>query len=202
MARYFAIANHWLFNQQTKAQRNFIAILFYSQDESSYVLKEALTTANLIDFVHNFTMKKLTRHLRHDNHAKHSHFYKATKSQVETDKNGVNRKVETVSIAILSAENFSDIIFDPHRVSVCIFKFCDCQESIERNNIWIFQSVAVLFSSSQCAFCTIFSSVLLTIARILKDADYVKFARIDSDKNDLPWQFTMETVPAFIIFNE
>lgn len=65
-----------------------------------------------------------------------------------------------------------------------------------------FQAVAVLFSSSQCAFCTIFSSVLLTISRILSDADYLEFARIDSDKNDLPWQYTMETVPAFIIFKK
>lgn len=59
----------------------------------------------------------------------------------------------------------------------------------------------VLFSSTQCAFCTIFSSILISVTRLLKDANYLKFARIDADKNDLPWQFTMETLPALIIFN-
>lgn len=67
-----------------------------------------------------------------------------------------------------------------------------------------FQTKAVLFSSSQCAFCTIFSSILLTVSKILRldEADYLKLARIDSDKNDLPWHVTMETVPAFIVFND
>lgn len=93
------------------------------QDESSYVLNEALTTTNLIDFVHNFTMKKLVRHLRHDNNAKHSHFFNATNSQnIENyqptiDRRNISRKMETVSIAILSSENFTDVISDRHRVS-------------------------------------------------------------------------------------
>lgn len=94
------------------------------QDESSYVLNEALTTTNLIDFVYNYTTKKIMRHLRHDNNAKHSHFFNATNSQnfenyqPTIDRNNVSRKMETVSIAILSSENFTNVIFDPHRVSI------------------------------------------------------------------------------------
>lgn len=97
---------------------------FSFQDESSYVLKKPLTTINLIDFVYNFTMKKLTRHLRHDNNAKHSHFFNATNnnhnsvkdSQFDENDN-VDRKMESITITILSSENFTNVISDPHRVS-------------------------------------------------------------------------------------
>lgn len=78
-------------------------------------------------------MKKLTRHLRHDNNAKHSHFFNGTSKEnacknhePNIDENNiVNRKMESISIEILSSENFTDVIFDPHRVSkrtVCLFK--------------------------------------------------------------------------------
>lgn len=59
----------------------------------------------------------------------------------------------------------------------------------------------MLFSSSQCAFCKIFSSVLLTVSRILNGENYLVFGIIDSDKNDLPWQFTMESIPTLIVFH-
>lgn len=169
-------------------------------------------------------MKKLTRHLRHDNNAKHSHFFNATNNHnsgknyhSNTDEtSNANRKMESISITILSSENFTNVVFDSHRVSepkkdalkrekakIGFHKKKSLRKLILFLSFNSFsQSVAVLFTSSQCAFCTIFSSVLLTIQRILGDADYVKLARIDSDKNDLPWQYTMETVPAFIIFKK
>lgn len=70
-------------------------------------------------------MKKLTRHLRHDNNAKHSHFFNVTNNhnsmknyQSNIDENNnVNRKMESISIMILSSENFTNVVFDPHRVS-------------------------------------------------------------------------------------
>lgn len=107
------------------AVQSTAAVIIDGQEESSYVLNEALTTTNLIDFVHNFTTKKLARHLRHDNHAKHSHFFNATDSknfenyQPSFDRHNVSQKMETISIAILSSENFTNAIFDPHRVSRC-----------------------------------------------------------------------------------
>lgn len=63
--------------------------------------------------------------MRHDNNAKHSHFFNATSEenagkncQPNSDENvHVNRKMESISIAILSSENFTNVIFDPHRVS-------------------------------------------------------------------------------------
>lgn len=61
--------------------------------------------------------------------------------------------------------------------------------------------MAVLFYSTQCALCTVFTNTLLYVAKVLKHLINLEIVRIDSDKNDLPWQFTMESVPAFIIFN-
>lgn len=105
------------------AAQSTAAVIVDGQEESSYILNESLTTTNLIDFVYNFTMKKLVRHLRHVSHAKHSHFFNATNSQnfenfhPNIDRNNVSQKMEAVSIAILSSENFTDSIFDAHRVS-------------------------------------------------------------------------------------
>lgn len=70
-------------------------------------------------------MKKLTRHLRHDNNAKHSHFFNATNNHnsgknyhSNTDEtSNANRKMESISITILSSENFTNVVFDSHRVS-------------------------------------------------------------------------------------
>lgn len=97
--------------------------MLYFQDESSYVLKEPLTTSNLIDFVHNYTTHKLTRHLRNDGNAKHSHFYSSVNSQSsenyysDFDQKNPTRKIETIAISVLSSENFVEWISDPHRVS-------------------------------------------------------------------------------------
>lgn len=65
-----------------------------------------------------------------------------------------------------------------------------------------FQTVVVLFHSSQCAFCTLLSQTLLTVSKILYNLKgNIDFFRIDSDKNDLPWQYTMERVPTLLIFS-
>lgn len=63
------------------------------------------------------------------------------------------------------------------------------------------QTTAVLFTSTQCGFCKIFSSALLTVSNILKDANFLKFGVIDVDQNDLKWHLTMTTVPTLIVFH-
>lgn len=95
----------------------------FLQDESSYVLNDTLTTTNLIDFVYNYSTKKLMRHLRHDREAKHSHFYRSTKSQCDDNydpsvgQQNFNRKFEPITITTISSGNFTSFIADPHRVS-------------------------------------------------------------------------------------
>lgn len=63
------------------------------------------------------------------------------------------------------------------------------------------QTTAVLFTSTQCAFCKIFSSAILTVSRILSQADFLQFGVIDVDRNDLPWYLTMDSIPTLIIFH-
>lgn len=172
------------------------------------MLKDELSTMSLVDFVYNFTMEKLSRHLRHDGNTKHSYFYSSVNIQSDQNYNpnmnqiNLSRNFEPVAITTISSKNFTDFISEPHRVSWILFISTSPNELTDSLYLFNLQTVAVLFTSSQCAFCTIFSSILLTISRIFSDADYLKFARIDSDINDLPWQYTMETVPAFIVFNE
>lgn len=41
---------------------------------------------------------------------------------------------------------------------------------------------------------------LLMSSKILSDFIYLDFVRINSDKNDLPWQYTMDVLPTLLIF--
>lgn len=41
---------------------------------------------------------------------------------------------------------------------------------------------------------------LLIVSRILEEMPEIEFLRIDGDKNDLPWQYTMSEYPSLIIF--
>lgn len=107
----------------TKFSGIFLIVFYRFQDESSYVLKETLTTSSLIDFVYNYTMNKLPRHLRHDGNAKHSHFYSPINSQSDEnyhpniDQKNPSRILEPITIASISSENFTNFISDPYRVS-------------------------------------------------------------------------------------
>lgn len=44
------------------------------------------------------------------------------------------------------------------------------------------------------------STNLLMVAKMLKEMPTIEFVRIDGDKNDLPWQYTMESFPTLLIF--
>lgn len=58
----------------------------------------------------------------------------------------------------------------------------------------------VFFYTKQCAFCSGFSYVFLTLARKLRYVDNIIFARIDGEENILPWEYTMETYPTILLF--
>ncbi|XP_062533194.1 uncharacterized protein LOC134202165 [Armigeres subalbatus] len=62
------------------------------------------------------------------------------------------------------------------------------------------KTVVVHFYSAQCAFCSVLSQHLLIISRMLRHQPLLEFVRIDGDKNDLPWEFTMDVFPSLIIF--
>lgn len=67
------------------------------------------------------------------------------------------------------------------------------------------QTVFVLYHSIQCALCAPMSHSLLLASHLLADLralphDDVDFVRIDSDRNDLPWHYTVDRVPSLIAF--
>lgn len=63
------------------------------------------------------------------------------------------------------------------------------------------QTVFVLFHSLQCAMCAPMSHSLLLVADLLAELRAsVDFVRIDSDRNDLPWHYTVDRLPALIVF--
>lgn len=165
-----------------------------------------LSTRRLIDFVHDFSHNKLNRHLRHSANLTHAHHFDDGKCHTDEyyDPRSVKnwqsfgQSLRPVSLRELSSLEFTDFVFKQNKVSNSSLPFFMWKIN---EIISMFQTVAVLFHSTQCAFCTIFAATLLTISRILGDVPNLEFVRIDSDKNDLPWQFTMDTLPTFIIFN-
>lgn len=66
------------------------------------------------------------------------------------------------------------------------------------------RSLLVFFYSSNCAFCTMMSQHLLQVANILRPlsvAGQLQLVRIDGDKNDLSWPFTVAEFPSLIFFS-
>lgn len=87
------------------------------QDETSYVLKEPVTTSNLIDFVYNFTTNKLDRHLRNDDTSNHSHYYNPV--DTHSSKNYHPQRVfESITLPTISSANFTDFIWEKNKVSL------------------------------------------------------------------------------------
>lgn len=107
-----------------KLYKHLFLYIYFFQDESSYVLKDTLSTTNLIDFVYNYTTNKVSRHLRHDQNIKHSHFYRSVNSQNDQNYNfnaeqrKSNRKFESIAIPTISSENFTNFLSEPHKVSI------------------------------------------------------------------------------------
>lgn len=54
------------------------------------------------------------------------------------------------------------------------------------NKFLFLQTSVVLFTSTNCAFCSLMSHSLLTSSRIL-DTMNIDFLRLDGDQNDLYW---------------
>lgn len=63
-------------------------------------------------------------------------------------------------------------------------------------------SLLVFMYSSNCAFCTMMTHHLLQISNILaplRIAGHLQIMRIDGDKNDLPWPFTVAEYPSLML---
>ncbi|GAB0095391.1 uncharacterized protein DMENIID0001_107720 [Sergentomyia squamirostris] len=87
-----------------------------------------------------------------------------------------NTSKSSVSLEEVNSRNFQEIVIESKSTAV------------------------VLFHSRKCAFCTMMSQNVLQVAQILRPITHLHFYSIDGDRNDLPWQYTMESFPSLIIF--
>lgn len=94
------------------------------------MLTQPLTTMSLIDFVQNFTMRLLPRHLRNDDQVKHSYFFNAETVNRENRKyfypqknqNSTVRVIENIRLETIPAAKFEEFIWQPNKVKLkCIF---------------------------------------------------------------------------------
>jgi hypothetical protein len=195
-----------------------VVFILDHENESTYLLnKQPITLNAVIDFVHSFTKGTLTRYLRTTStDYKHTHYfnlvefkrhhneiYKLRKTDLDQQVPITNHKLRNtvpkhVFIRELNSRSFSDVVLKSNKVS-----FGDGVNAKDYvTELFLsFQTVVVLFHSVQCAFCSLLTNNLLSVARILDDLKReISFYRIDGDKNDLQWEYTMETFPSLIIF--
>lgn len=156
-----------------------VAVILDHENESTYSMKEVLNSDNLIDFVYNFTTRKLTRHLKAD----------ATVGQSESNNNLIQNHHSSPSV-----DGGSNKIFK--RIGIREINSNNFGENVMLSN----KTVVVLFYSVQCALCSLLSQSVLMTSKILSNLTDIDFVRIDGDRNDLPWQYTMEKFPSLILF--
>ncbi|XP_061181878.1 thioredoxin domain-containing protein 11-like [Saccostrea echinata] len=62
------------------------------------------------------------------------------------------------------------------------------------------KDVVLLITAKWCGFCISFSHIYLQLAKYFSLAKDLLFARIDADKNDLRWEFTLDSYPTILFF--
>lgn len=81
---------------------------------------------SLIDFVQNFTMRLLPRHLRNADQVKHSYFFNAETINRENSKyfypqvnqNATVRVIENIRLETIPAAKFEEFIWQPNKVKL------------------------------------------------------------------------------------
>lgn len=134
-----------------------IFFFFRFQNESTYVLKNSITTVKLINFIHNFTNNKLHRHLRHNSNLTHSHFYNDEKHynmeyyhQEDAKKNETlnensekirrntnNGQIKFISIKEINAKNFEQHVLKSNKV--CFYFFLEFLCVVIKHIIFFFR---------------------------------------------------------------
>lgn len=152
------------------------ALILDHENESTFKLKGEISLNSISKFIFDYKKRNLNRSKKSNRiQHKYSHFYQ----EAEKVRGGNEfKKSKDVSIREIFSENF------------------------ERNVITANKTVVVLFHSVQCAFCSLMLQSILTVSQILLKLPKLDFLRIDGDKNDLAWFYTMDSFPSLIIFPE
>ncbi|KAK3594865.1 hypothetical protein CHS0354_005939 [Potamilus streckersoni] len=81
-----------------------------------------------------------------------------------------------VCIIDVTAQNFQSVVMDPNK------------------------DVMLLFYATWCGFCNSFLQIYLLLAKYFQSSKNLIFARINADRNDLPWELTVDKYPTIIFF--
>ncbi|CRK94444.1 CLUMA_CG007951, isoform A [Clunio marinus] len=169
------------------------AIIMDHENESTFMLDEPVNLNSLSRFIYTYHRGGLKRFLRTNSvQYKHTHFFDINeflnvkkKEQME-DRDIVGKKKCEMDVGKRKV----------HHAVIREINSEDFEEAVSRSN----HTSVVLFYSANCAFCSMMSHSLLTVSRIIEEIPNIDFLRIDGDKNDLAWHFTMSEYPTLIIF--
>ncbi|KAK6623870.1 hypothetical protein RUM44_010726 [Polyplax serrata] len=150
------------------------AVIVDKKGDSQFVMKEEVSKDNLISFIMNHTLDKLNRSQRssHDSKARTvtRHRY-----PVRASENCTHTDTESC-VPELNSKSFLDFVMNPEK------------------------TVIVFYHTPYCALCRSISHLFLLLSRYFRHFPGLKFARIDGDNNDLPWEYTMDLYPAILFF--
>ncbi|XP_055546730.1 thioredoxin domain-containing protein 11 [Wyeomyia smithii] len=190
-----------------------VAIIVDHEDESTYLLKGAISLASMSKFVYDFYNRTYPRFLRANNISfKNTHSFnmsefrkenrrimqikrKETLSQENRADNERNVSQGTTGKKSQEATSGPQAQNQPHHY-IREINSRNFQQAVINTN----KTVIAHFYSTQCAFCSMLSQHLLSVSRMLRQQPRLEFVRIDGDKNDLQWEYSMDAFPTLIIF--
>ena len=130
-----------------------------------------MTRENVEQFITNYTIGGLRRFFR-----------SSTTSSLTTN----NYKESQVHVTELSGNQFEKVVLDPSH------------------------DVVVFYRKNGCVFCDMSNRHFLRVSQMFspsksfswkgKQLRKIKFVTIDTDTNDLPWQFTVSKYPSVIFY--
>lgn len=188
-----------------------IAVIVDPEDESTFLLKKEVNFPNLAKLVHDFYNRTYPRFLRSNNVSfKNTHSFNMSEFRKEH-----RRMIEVKRSEMAAKHQQQNVSGDEKQVNQSTPKVTGDSLLVHHKHHFVREinshnfnhvvinsnkTVVVHFYSAQCAFCSLLSQHLLTISRMLRHQPLLEFVRIDGDKNDLPWEYTMDAFPTLIIF--
>ncbi|XP_058448387.1 thioredoxin domain-containing protein 11 [Malaya genurostris] len=204
-ALYHAFAERLGVDVLNKPNRSVVMIVDH-EDESTYLLREEISLASMAKFVHDFYNRTYPRFLRTNNVSfKNTHSFNTSEIRKESKRVMTAKKADAASKSTsgqhnkTQAKDSQGVTSDEQPLQYHFTREINSHNfynAVINSN----KTVIVHFYSTQCAFCSVLSQHLLTVSRMLQQQPRLDFVRIDGDKNDLQWEYTMDAFPTLIVF--
>uniref|UniRef100_A0A8D8BVJ9 Thioredoxin domain-containing protein 11 n=1 Tax=Culex pipiens TaxID=7175 RepID=A0A8D8BVJ9_CULPI len=189
-----------------------VAIIVDHEDESSYLLRRNINLASMAKLVHGFYNRTYGRFRRSSNvsfantHSFSMHELRresrrmvdSKRSELELMAQRQREASNEESASKEDAKQSNDSVQVQHHQhhSVREINAHNFHHVVVNSN----KTVVVHFYSAHCAFCGVLSQQLLTVSRLLRAQPRLEFVRVDGDRNDLRWEYSMDAFPTLIIF--